>query len=203
MKKLWLTLALGLLVGVNQLQAQLRDKLIPHMGFMYEVVDLRKPVNIGDGTLSRVYYAFNIGTYYTLLHQNDVLSLGVDGSVNFGFNFFSTGQRSGVNLLVQTPVFLMGRLGANSTRYNQQKFGMGAGLGLVYTFFHEGVFDQKSQGVNPSVVVEGTILSRGGGGLTLRGHFSIYRPSATLKQGNATFEFREFSNWGVGLIYGF
>ena len=184
----------------QQVRGQMGDKMVPHLGFMYEIVDLKDPV---QNDLSRVFYTFSLGTYYTLGHKNDVVSVGVDPSVNFGFNLVSnaTGSETGLNLVVQVPVFLMGRLGANSTKYNQQKFGIGAGIGGVYTFFREGIVKQRSSAVNPSAVAEITFMS-GGGPLTIRAHVSLFNPTATLTFPSGSVDFNEFRTLGFGLIYG-
>jgi len=189
----------------QQATAQLGDKLIPHMGFFYEIINFRDQAGTG-GDDSEAFYAFSIGTYYTLLHKNDVVSLGIDPTLNFGFNpFRSTTNETGISLLVQAPVFLMGRIGANSTKYNQQKFGIGAGIGGVYTFYREGITKRNAGFLNPSAVVEGTLLS-GGGTLTFRVHLSLFDPSATLATNSTSFpdrEFREVNVLGLGIIYGF
>ncbi len=192
---------------LQQAQAQLSDKLVPHLGFMYEVIDLKQPQNPGVANLSRFFYTFSVGTYYVFAHQNDVLSFGLDPSLNLGFNFEQNfqGTETGINLVVQAPIFLMGRLGALATKYNQQKFGIGAGIGGNYIFFSEGIRDRRFTGFAPSAVVEATILSRGGP-LTVRGHFTIANPSATYQSTGSTGrdeEFNSLSAWGVGLIYGF
>lgn len=189
---------------LQQAQAQLSDKLVPHLGFMYEIVNLRNSSQRSD--ISRPSYTFSIGTYYVLAHQNDVLSLGLDPSFNLGFNFVQNiqGSETGINLLLQAPVFLMGRLGALSTKYNQQKFGIGAGIGGSYIFLSEGIADRRLFDFAPGVVVEVTFISRGGP-MTVRGHFPLGSTEATFKDtsGNSDWLFRDFTNWGVGLIYGF
>ncbi len=193
---------LGLLVSGFQVKGQIGDKMVPHLGFMYEVVDLKGPIQAGEN-VSRVFYTFSLGTYYTLGHKNDVVSVGVDPSVNFGFNLVSnfSGTETGLNLVVQVPVFLMGRYGANATKYNQQKFGLGAGIGGVYTFFREGIVKRRASAFNPSAVAEITFMS-GGGPLTIRGHVSLFNPSATMTFPTGSVDYNEFQNFGVGLIYG-
>ncbi len=190
--------------NVQQASAQLSDKFIPHMGFFYQIINFRDDLNARDK--SEAFYAFSLGTYYTFMHKNDVLSLGLDPSVNFGFNpNRSTTGETGISFLVQAPVFLMGRLGANSTSYNQQKFGIGAGIGGVYSFYREGISKLNAGFFNPSAVVEGTILS-GGGTLTFRVHFSLFDPSTTLSTESGTAQDREFNEvntLGLGIIYGF
>ncbi len=208
MKKLMGLLGVILLMNATSMQAQIGDRLVPHLGFSYENIKLSDLVG-GSPTdeFSRVLYAFSLGTYYTLYHQNDVLSVGVDPSLNFGFNFISSPQRTRVNLLVQVPVYFMGRIGANATKYNQQKVGFGAGIGGIFTYYRDGGVNRSLNGFNPNVAIEGSLLSRGGS-LTLRGHFAIVKPDVTFQAGNdiqgaGDFVYNDFGTWGVGLIYGF
>ncbi|MEM6764279.1 MAG: hypothetical protein AAF655_05130 [Bacteroidota bacterium] len=196
---------------LQQVQAQLSDKLVPHLGFMYEVVNLQGFVPSSTNPafrddISRFFYTFSVGTYYVLAHQNDVVSLGLDPSLNLGFNFEQNfqGTETGINLVVQAPVFLMGRLGALATKYNQQKFGIGAGIGGNYIFVSEGIRDRRISGFAPSAVAEVTFLSRGGP-LTIRGHFTIAPTEETYMDtsGSDDWRYNELVSWGVGLIYGF
>jgi len=190
------------LTSVQTLQAQIGDKFVPHMGFFYEIINFRDESTSGRD-ISANFYTFTIGTYYTLLHKNDVVSLGVDPSINLGFNPFRSGNETGLSFLIQAPVFLMGRLGANSTSYNEQKFGIGAGIGGVYSFYREGITKRNAGFLNPSAVVEGTILS-GGGTLTLRAHISLFDPEITLSSDSSpNLTFRSTNVLGIGLIYGF
>ena len=202
MKKI--LLALTLVMGIHQSYAQIGDKLVPHMGFMYQTVVLQDTFAAGS-EFNISYYTFNLGTYYTLAHLNDVASVGVDGSVNFGFNFVNTftgGTR--INIFTQVPIWLMGRLGANSTSFNQQKIGLGAGIGGHYTFYSDKINQEKASFINPAAMAEVTILSRSGT-LTVRGHMALARSESALKStvsGNEVDRLR-FGTWGIGLIYGF
>lgn len=199
----------GILVtgwGLNNLSAQLADKLVPHMGFMYEIITFQE-VGSSSPPFSSAYYTFHLGTYYTLAHSNDIISAGVDGSVNFGINFPTTRDRGTVvTLTTQVPVFLMGRLGANATSYNEQKIGIGAGVGLVYTYFSDVADILTGSKVNagffvPAAVVEGSLRSRGGP-ITARVHFSLSDRTTDLNFSGGAAPFK-LGNWGIGLIYGF
>ena len=206
MKKITCVLFLWTLLGSSTLFAQ-SDKLMPHFGFMYEIV------NLDSGSFRDIYpfYTLSLGTYYTLAHKNDFVSVGVDAGANLGIQFFG----SSVNWFVQSPAFLMGRIGANSTYYNEQQIGFGAGIGATFTYMNmKGFFDFQNQDipfrpffVNPSVVIEGTLNTRSGP-VTGRIHFSMAGPT---RDGVLIEEFRryyerrkvKFTNWGLGLIYAF
>ncbi len=206
MKKITSILLLWICIGSSTLCAQ-SDKLMPHFGFMYEIV------NLDSGSLRDIYpfYTLHLGTYYTLAHKNDFVSVGVDGSAHLGIQFFG----SSVNWFVQTPVFLMGRIGANSTYYNEQQLGIGLGIGATATYMNmKGFFDFQGRDIpfrplflNPSVILEGTLNTRGGP-VTGRIHFSLGGPT---RDGVIVEEFRryyearkvKYTNWGLGLIYAF
>lgn len=201
MKKILLACIITL--GLQQSYAQIGDKLVPHMGFMYQTVVLQDTF-ASASEFNIFYYTFHLGTYYTIAHANDIASVGVDGSVNFGFNFVNTFSGTRINLFTQVPIWLMGRVGANSTSYNQQKIGLGAGIGGHYTFYSDKLRQEKASFINPAAMAEVTILSRSGT-LTVRGHMALSRAESALKStvsGNEINRLR-FGTWGIGLIYGF
>ncbi|RMG23175.1 MAG: hypothetical protein D6730_15010 [Bacteroidetes bacterium] len=191
-------------------QAQLSDRLLPHMGFMYEIIDLSEGEIVGglpsQGLdFSRPFYTFNLGAYVALWHAQDIVSVGIDPSVHFGINFEANpaGTNTGILYIVQTPVFAMGRFGINSTPYNDQGFGMGAGIGANYTFFKRGVTNRKLSAVNPAAVFEISFRS-GGGSITGRLHIPLAKPRAVYKYtgtGQVSDYEYTYNNWGIGIIY--
>lgn len=203
--RFWLIL---LFIGTQGLQAQIKDKIVPHMGFTYEFVTLATPpVQGGEVTQSvRNFYTFNIGAYYAAFHKNDVVSIGIEPNVHAGFNLLNLGNKVVADYIIQTPVYLMGRLGANATPFNTQKFGIGAGIGGTYTIFSQQVTLQnrnKAQFFNPTAMVEVTIGSRGST-ITGRAHFSLFDIQGKLNNTNgAAARDVNFSNWGLGIIYAF
>ena len=202
MKRIIFAILIVLGLSVNQAEAQLSDKLVPHLGFMYQVANFENS-GVEDRT---IFYTINLGTYYTLAHSNDVVSVGIDPSLQFGLNLVGNGY---VNYIIQTPVFLMGRVGANSTAYNEQKIGAGLGIGGNYTYFSQKLDTNTRRNVgffSPSVVGEVTILS-GGSPLTFRAHFSFVDTNSEMKfkrdNGGDSVQEASFGNFGFGLIYGF
>ena len=204
MKKLMLLACLLTLWSFSaKVYAQLSNKVVPHLGFMWEVLTFEDGGCINDDRNS--FYTLSVGTYYTLLHKNDVVSLGVDPSVNLGFNLVGEGF---LTYVIQAPVYFMGRLGATATPYNQQKFGVGAGIGFNYTFFSEKVSTiarRNASVVVPTAVFEVTILS-GGAPLTGRIHVSLGNANGKMKcnidNAPGTEVTTSFGNFGFGLIYG-
>ncbi|MEL6675899.1 MAG: hypothetical protein AAFR61_27070 [Bacteroidota bacterium] len=201
-------LSLLLISGVffTQARAQIGDKLIPHMGFVYEIATFSE-TGTNPQSDRTAFYTFNLGTYYSFFHKNDIVSVGIDPSVHFGFNVVGNGY---INYMLQVPVFAMARVGANSTIYNQQKIGAGVGVGGIFTNLSEKIspdLRRSSRYINPAVVAEVTIMSRSGT-LTVRGHYAIAEALADQiykdNDGNITNRLeRSFGGFGAGLIYGF
>jgi hypothetical protein len=202
--------------------AQIADKLVPHTGFMLEFVNQQTADSqfLGADLEALAFYTFHIGTYYVLAHHNDILSAGLDGGLNFGLNFnsFNVSQIN-VNLLIQPHLMMMGRLGANSTPYNEQKVGLGAGVGMNYTFlstiigepFNGGfvdIYKEKIDFFNPFVMIEGSLNSRGGS-ITGRAQIGLANFLTTGKFESQVFNEPSFkakvrpANWGLGIIYSF
>lgn len=195
-----------LLLIPNLAKAQISDKLVPHTGFMYEIISLQDPRNTGVSEFSRAYYTINLGSYYAMAHKNDIVSVGFDAGVNFGINFPFTQQRGTVvTVVTQVPVFAMARVGALSTTYNQQPLGLGVGIGGVYTFFSDVdnyVAGNKMRAgfVAPAAMAELTLKTRGNT-ITVRGHVNLLTSNSVLKVDNRPDLDFNMNNWGVGLIY--
>lgn len=200
MKKNIIIISILVLASVSQLSAQMTDRLVPHFGYMFSQINMEN----SDRTqrFNVPFNAVSIGTYYTLKQAKDIVSLGIDPSLNIGLNFSSAGR---LNWFTQLPVFFMGRLGAASTSYNTQKIGIGAGIGFIgsYMSFREprALIEVKELYFNPAAVVEGTINSRGSY-ITGRIQFSLAdaKGNGDLFAVDGTF----FTNLlSLGIIYGF
>ncbi|RMG23174.1 MAG: hypothetical protein D6730_15005 [Bacteroidetes bacterium] len=188
------------------MQAQLKDKLVPHAGFMYEFVTISTiPIPGSDAVQTvRSFYTLNLGGYYTLLHKNDVLSLGIEPNVNLGFDLFQLQNKIAFDYMVQAPVFIMGRLGANATPYNQQRWGVGVGIGGTYTLFSQQVTltnRNKAQFFTPQAMAQLTIGGGHNSSFTIRAHFSLKPIQGMLKNTAGSDSRVNFSNLGLGLIY--
>lgn len=214
MRNILIIMSLFLGLGINTVQAQFADRLVPHMGFMYEIATIDQ--GNGPETLT-AFYNFHIGTYYTIAHYNDIFSVGIDPSLQFGLNFVpvfnGNSQFTRVNYVIQAPVFLMGKIGATATAYNQQKVGIAAGIGGNFTYFSQQILDninlrRSTSYINPSVVVEATIVQRGNP-LTGRFHFALARTNSELNFKDVNTKdivstiTLPMGNFGLGLIYGF
>lgn len=204
MRKLAFFLFLAL--GTLSAQAQLADKVVPHFGFMVE----RSFGTELDNILTDIQWNFstlNLGAYYVLAHRKDVASIGIDPSVQVGLSFPAG---PGVNIMVQTPVYLMARVGANSTPYNQQALGLSVGVGGNFQYLNFTGLNRRTTFFAPGAVVEGTLSSRGAP-LTVRLHFSPAEPQALFRytgpdngtSTNVDVNYRFSSILGFGLLYGF
>lgn len=190
------------------------------MGFMYEYFNLTptdsgyqaalKSSN-GTSTLIIPYYNLLIAGYYPLAHKNDIISAGVDAGVQIGLNF-----QSGVSYQLQVPLFAMGRIGAGATNYNEQKLGLGLGIGGQFSFLNErrsvlgsDRAPKKIVGFSPSGLIELSIR-QGGGRLMGRFHFPLIPFKTKIpgfdiydSQNNAIYktDYWQVNNFGLGLIY--
>lgn len=206
-----LLLAFLLLAASTQvLQAQILDRFVPHAGFSYAIAyieDVDSAANIGS--YSPGYYTFSGGTYFTLGHHNDWLSHGVDLNGNFGINFANINNNTLINLFIQPQLYYMGRIGAASTSYNQQKVGLGLGVGGVYTYLSvvQALSDDqfKIGFVNPSALVEVNINTRGTP-ISARAYFSPIRAEREIDSPPLVFPptYRvSLGHLGFSLLYGF
>lgn len=120
-----------LLGGFQILPAQL-DQLQFHLGGSYEFMRITQ--QIGGAQVYANYFTLSGGANYVFWQSNDQISLSANPNVSAGFTF---NNQTGFSTIVQVPAYVLLRLGAASTKYNQQKFGAGAGLGLAYTYVNE------------------------------------------------------------------
>lgn len=190
---------------IGQMSAQIMDKLQFKGGLMYEFVTFEQSI---DSSYSNFYTPatvpyvnFLLDAYYAIAHKNDIVSVGVDAGFQGGLYI----RQQGIAYQIQVPAYIMGRLGAGSTTYNQQKFGLGLGVGVQNTFlkdiFNVGTSYQvvKTVLVIPSALAEVTF--GGNQRLTGRLHVPLLPMKKQLKDVNNGY-FR-MSNFGLGLIYAF
>lgn len=186
MRKISFALTILIAFGFSTLQAQISDKIVPHMGFMLEY-----PQGVVSGTESGVslpsYYSFNLGAYMALAQKNDIISVGPQASLQLGGNLIPLTNRLRFAYHFQVPVYAMVRVGANSTPYNQQAVGLAVGLGgsfnalSYYANLGSTVGNIRMNYFNPAAVVEVHISTRGQE-LILRGHTSLLRNVGVVPQ---------------------
>lgn len=178
--------------------AQLAEKAKWYAGLTYSQVNLTPVPAVNP--LNLYFYGLTVGMNYVLLHSNDVVSLGVNPNALFSVQF---NQNLGVNMLASAPVFLLARVGANATPFNEQKFGIGAGVGLNYSYLSYKFSNAKiNQGfLNPSAVVEIGINARNWNNI-IRFHWSLYKPSHDIRIGIDKTPYR-YGTGGLGFLYNF
>ena len=200
-----ITLALLACLSAGSLQAQLSDRLVPHFGFMLEILTLEQDDVPNPQNFNYNFFTLGIGTYYVISHSKDQLSVGLDPSVQVGVQ----GLNGNIDWTLQAPVFLMGRFGAFATPYNTQKVGIGAGLGVVTSFASIRSLDGPGRDLDfnqwyavPSIILEGS-LNLPSGPLTGRLHLPLAKPVHPGVTLAGRLEPTSYNLVGLGLIYGF
>jgi hypothetical protein len=206
MRKLGLlsTLLCLILFGTSSYTlAQIKDKATFYGGFTYNVVTLQPPTSTDRTTF--FYYGLSGGMDYVLLHSNDVVSLGINPNVTACVQFDAF---NGLSFLGQAPVYLLARLGAGATPYNEQKFGIGAGIGVNSSFLAQRVQVNSGGQVkinqtffNPSAVAELSINARNWNYI-FRVNWSLYKPTHDIRIGVDSFPF-QYGTAGLGILYNF
>lgn len=201
MKKIVGILMLFCAILTHNLSAQSKFEIVPHTGLMYQFLSL----NRADSTLPAIpdvwqYVTLNLGGYGVIAHKNDVVSLGVDASINVGLNF-----NPPLSFLVQTPVYLMGRLGAGSTPYNEQNLGIGLGFGITPSYWNQKlgspIDKMKVFSYSPGCVLEVNYMRT-----LVRVNFNVLSFSSHIKELDSylgTTAKYKVSTVGLGFLYGF
>lgn len=191
--------------GGEKEKVPFKDKIIPHFGFSLELLTMTQADNPSPLNFSYDFYTLGIGAYYVLEHANDRFSVGIDPTLQVGLQGF-TGT---IDWTIQAPVFLLGRYGAFSTPYNSQGFGVGAGIGFVGSYLSVRSLDGPGNALDfnqvyfiPSVMFEVSINPRSGP-LTGRIHLPIGKPVYNGVTQAGIFEPVNYSQVGLGLVYGF
>lgn len=206
-----------LFAGISLVSAQLSDKLVHSFGYFAEQffpIDVNTPL-----ASTRFTTALNYSTYYAALQKNDLISVGVMGGATVGARIYQSPVKAAMtsDIMLQIPVFVMARIGANATPYSESRFGIAAGAGVSFTsasyfqYYNGGdlaryLFNR----VDPQVVGEVTI-PLGGNGISFRAHISpiawtantrvsVYHSLSNIEEVNVP---ARISNFGLGIVYGF
>jgi hypothetical protein len=173
-----LGLFLLILFGMGNTSWAQSDKMMFHGGFAYNFVTKRPEFQPAGSQQIFYLYGLTAGMNYVLAHSNDQVSVSVNPNVNLGFTFY----QSGLGFLGQVPVFMLARLGAKATPYNESRFGIGAGLGCNFSYWYTSSlnFNQINQAFyNPSALAELNIKGRSSD-YSIRFNWSLYRPKAEM-----------------------
>ena len=172
---------LALFIGgsaIAQDKTPFADRLVPRFGYVLSFLNMTDTFSVSPGQYNFTFNTIQVGTYITLAEHNDWVSVGGDAGLGVGLNF---GANNRVNWQLQVPLMLMGRIGANATVYNEQRLGLGLGIGATGTYmnFQGGGFVEKDLWVQPVAAAElniGTNSSM----LTIRGTISIGKQNGEL-----------------------
>lgn len=169
----------------TSMQGQLSEKAKFFGGITYQFVGFT-PLNSPQPSL---YYLYGLGAGmdYVLLHSNDVVSLGINPNANLCLQF----SYSSLNFLATVPTYMLARFGAGATPFNEQKFGIGAGIGGSGSYFASTSANGTLSTffVNPSACVELAIGARGSNYL-FRFNWSLMRPTREITVGTYTNSYR-------------
>ncbi len=198
MKKTAIFFFISTILCVAHLSAQFMDKVQLKSGFIYgsylfniatdSSYTYLNPLNGGQ------YVNLYFGGYYAAAHKNDIVSTGVDAGIQ---GWIGLGNLS---YQLQLPVYVMGRIGAGATRYNQQKFGFALGVGMQTSY--RGFFSQRYVDIAPkffsipSAVAEVVI----GGNRNFIGRLYL-TPFPTKKHVKDPNSYYTVANFGLGLLY--
>lgn len=207
MKQL-LSLLLFLVFFAVTASAQFEDRTQFQGGLSLEFVPIKYPDGLDFFTVDQLFPGVFVGGEYNLSHTDDFTALAIDAGVKFNFNY-SSGY--GTQLFLQVPVYLVGKIGAKATKYNDQLFGAAVGIGGAFTHANIpysidnaagfAVFRLKPAWFAPMAMAQLT-LNLQGQSYTLRGHVMLSEYSNTENVGGFP-AVLNYQNFGVGLIYNF
>jgi hypothetical protein len=210
-----LTFLLFLSVAGNNLQAQntsvFAERAQFSLGTFLEFIPMKYPItnaNVFDG-IPPFYNSFGVNANWVLLHSNDQLSLSASPGTHFAF---SLNSRYGASLMFQAPVYLLGRIGANCTPFNESMFGFGAGIGANFSYVQFPVtngFERIGRVSQPFIAPAAMVEFTGQFGkqaYSVRFHMNLMRFRGKVEVD--PFISRDpiavdYSNWGLGLMYYF
>jgi hypothetical protein len=194
------------------------DKMLFRFGYTYEIYNASSSQGFASNTFGRGYSSVQVDAYRVLWQKNDLVSAGVSPGFGLSVRPINTQDRGiKTDFLIQVPVLMGLRLGARSTTYNQQKIGVGVGLGVLYTYAtytqgYNGTSSTDTRTLNyvaPQVQGELTLNMRSSV-ITGRIHLSpLNLTNSVHVKNNVNNNFANESlpslttNMGVGIAYGF
>jgi hypothetical protein len=195
-KKCTLLIALLALLTLTG-RAQLSEKATFFGGMSYQFIGITP---LGSPTPNYIgMYGLGMGMDYVLMHSNDVASLGINPNVNACLQFSSYG----LSFFGNVPLYLLARVGAGATPFNEQKIGIGAGIGGSYSY----LFTTTTGGnfstsfLNPGAIVELGINTRGSSYL-FRFNWSLTKPTREVEIDGSSYAYR-MGVLGFGIFYHF
>ena len=185
----------------TRLSAQLEDRLQFHLGGSFDYLRIQ---NAQLQTYSQ-YFTITGGGHLGLWQSNDQIALSLNPNASLGLSFNNV---TGFSVFSQVPTYIMLRTGAACTKYNEQKFGIGAGLGLAYTYVKERAFyvgnsfyTLENSLLNPVAAVQLT-FQNDFRILTLRAYTSLLSYQAPFIQPFGKEKFN-YDGMGLSILYNF
>lgn len=176
-------------------KSQFAEKATFHGGITYQFVGFSQ---VGSPVPSLAYvYGVGAGMNYVLAHSNDVVSLGINPNANLCFQLSSY---SGLTFLGSVPAYMLARLGAGATPFNEQKFGIGAGIGGSASYFTS-TGGPRTFFFNPGAVAELSLRTRGSNYL-FRFNWSLMRQTKEVDFGNGPRDY-SIGLTGISIFYTF
>lgn len=179
-------------------RAQFAEKAMFFGGMTYQFIGITQLGQTQPSYAS--LYGLGMGMDYVLLHSNDVVSLGINPNVNACLQFSSY---YGLSFFGNAPVYLLARLGAGATPFNEQKVGIGAGIGGTYSYLYtnSGGYPFSVSFINPGAIAEFNIRTRSSNYL-FRFNWSLLKPTRSVEVNSNPVSFR-IGVLGLGIFYSF
>ncbi|MEL6132914.1 MAG: hypothetical protein AAFR59_06075 [Bacteroidota bacterium] len=176
---------IGLVIGIvlavpSQAQFNFASSAVPAFGFGTNIFIASD--NLGSSEALASFYSLELESYFVLAQKNDFVSVGVQtGLIAGGAPTQATNQEIFFNYNLQIPLHAMVRVGSNSSPYNTQTLGVGAGIGLTGTrlAYVIGTLRSTATFFNPSATLEASY-----GRTIFRISFDLWRPQDELLQTN-------------------
>lgn len=187
----------------SQVQAQFSSKAELFGGITYQFVGIN-PLGSPNTSYS-AHYGLGLGFDYVLAHSNDQVSLGINPNVNVCLQFDNL---YGLSFFGNVPAYMLARVGAGSTPFNEQKVGIGAGIGGTFSYLSTSYSSGSSAGafrtsfLNPGAIVEFQLKTRGSNYL-FRFNWSLLKPTQEVDLGSIQKYSVRMGVTGIAIFYSF
>lgn len=171
------------------------DRIQYYAGISFEYIDIYRDSD-GEPLGGLSFTAFTLGGHYQIAHIRDKAAFTVNPNGSLGFvlsNFAGA-------VMFQLPVYFMGRVGAQCTKFNENRIRLGFGVGPKFNYVGVRVdnFSVSQSFVAPAAALELNIGSRSGNVFTIRVHTNL-----VMTQGDFDTVKARYANYGFGFVYFF
>lgn len=190
----------------GQLLPGQKDRITPFFGISNQFLSQGQRAAPNSQRLIYTFFGVSVGMNYVLLHSNDMFSLGINPNLNASFAFDPI---SGFSFLGQVPMYMLVRIGARATPYNESRFGVGVGVGGNYSYIYSEdafgfqgtntVYDLKEGIFFPGLLAELNLRTRMSD-YGIRVNWNISRPAQLHESSGREFD---YGNFGFGIFYTF